>query len=43
MKQKKLDGVLTCDFTNDNNERKKDPDLAKITRIEMFIPVVCPL
>ena len=40
---KKLDGVQTCDDTNDNKKRRKDRDLAKITRIEMFFPVVCPL
>ena len=26
----------TCDDTNDNNKRRKDRDLAKITCIEMF-------
>ena len=41
--KKKLDGVQTCDDTNGNNKRREDLDLAKITRIEMFFPVVCPL
>ena len=36
LKKKKQDGAQTCDVTNDNNERKKDCDPAKITRIEMF-------
>ena len=35
--KKKQDGVQTCGDTNDNNERKKDRDPAKITPVEMFI------
>ena len=35
--KKNQDGLQACDDTNYCNERKKDRDTAKITRLEMFI------